>query len=229
MAINYAVRSVKNPKGIEGTEYFAGKFVKTSDYTFKEIIEDIDGSTTVTEADAAAVLKALKKFIRKGSVDPAAIADASQEIIEYNGGDIRQDLTTVQTNPLNGQVYQMMVYLADTMKQDSGQNQFSRGEGGMGVTAASAIQALQIASTKRARMATAQLYEAYRQAVRMEIEVEREFNFYLRPVTVTVDGKPEKDPGRKVDGDKQQITLDGETLGKQGTVVPTMQNLRFSC
>ena len=64
--INYAVRSVKNPKGIEGVDYFAGKFVKTSDYTFKEIIEDIDGSTTVTEADAAAVLKALKKFILKG-------------------------------------------------------------------------------------------------------------------------------------------------------------------
>ena len=38
-------------------------------------------------------------------------------------------------------------------------------------------------------MATAQLYEAFRQAVRMEIEVEREFNFYLRPVTVVVDGE----------------------------------------
>jgi hypothetical protein len=37
-------------------------------------------------------------------------------------------------------------------------------------------------------MATARLYEAFRQAVRMEIEVEREFNFYLRPVTVLVDG-----------------------------------------
>ena len=46
----------------------------------------------------------------------------------------------------------------------------------------------QVASTKRARMATARLYEAFRQAVRMEIEVEREFNFYLRPVTVLVDG-----------------------------------------
>ena len=66
MAINYKVVKVKNPKGIEGTDYFAGRAVKTSDYTFKEIIEDIDGSTTVTEADAAAVLKALKKFILKG-------------------------------------------------------------------------------------------------------------------------------------------------------------------
>ena len=66
MAINYAVRKIKNPKGIDGTNYYAGKFVKTSDYTFKEIVQDIEESTTCTEADAAAVLKALKKVIRKG-------------------------------------------------------------------------------------------------------------------------------------------------------------------
>lgn len=38
-------------------------------------------------------------------------------------------------------------------------------------------------------MATEQLHEAFRQAVRMEIEVEREFNFYLRPVTITENGE----------------------------------------
>ena len=63
--INYKIVKVKNPKGIEGTDYFAGRAVKTSDYTFKEIIEDIDGSTTITEADAVAVLKAIKKYITK--------------------------------------------------------------------------------------------------------------------------------------------------------------------
>ena len=66
MAINYKIVKIKNPKGIEGTNYYAGKFVKTSDYTFKEIVQDIEESTTCTEADAAAVLKALKKVIRKG-------------------------------------------------------------------------------------------------------------------------------------------------------------------
>ena len=35
--INYRIVKVKNPKGIEGTDYFAGRAVKTSDYTFKEI------------------------------------------------------------------------------------------------------------------------------------------------------------------------------------------------
>ena len=116
-----------------------------------------------------------KKFIRKGSIDPNAIADASQEIIEYNGGDIRQDLTTVQTNPLNGQVYQMMVYLADTMKQDSGQNQFSRGEGGMGVTAASAIQALQEAGGKITRMHTEKFKDAFREMIEQVLWVLSEY------------------------------------------------------
>ena len=65
MAINYRIVKVKNPKGIENVTYLAGKAVKSSDYTFKELMEDIDGSTTVTEADAAAVLKAIKKFFKK--------------------------------------------------------------------------------------------------------------------------------------------------------------------
>lgn len=116
-----------------------------------------------------------KKFIRKGSIDPAAIADASQEIIEYNGGDIRQDLTTVQTNPLNGQVYQMMVYLSDTMKQDSGQNQFSRGEGGMGVTAAGAIQALQEAGGKITRMHTEKFKDSFREMIEQVLWVLAEY------------------------------------------------------
>ena len=65
MAINYQVRKCKNPNGVSGTQYFAAKQVKTSDYTFDELAQDIDGSTTITEADAVAVLKAIKKYITK--------------------------------------------------------------------------------------------------------------------------------------------------------------------
>ena len=50
MAINYAVKKTKNPKGIEGTEYFHGRVVKTSDYTFEDLASDINDSTTVTRA-----------------------------------------------------------------------------------------------------------------------------------------------------------------------------------
>ena len=65
MSINYAVRKTKNPNGEQGKTYYSGKFVKSSDYTFDELAQDIDGSTTVTEVDAVAVLKAIKKHITK--------------------------------------------------------------------------------------------------------------------------------------------------------------------
>lgn len=60
------------------------------------------------------------------------------------------------------------------------------------MTAASAITALQEAATKRTRMASMQLYESFAQAVRMEIEVEREFNFFARPVTLLQNGQREE-------------------------------------
>ena len=65
MAITYRVSKTKNPQGIEGMNYLANKFVKTSDYTFEELAEDINNSTTVTQADAFAVLKAMKKYIKQ--------------------------------------------------------------------------------------------------------------------------------------------------------------------
>jgi hypothetical protein len=52
MAITYRVSKTKNPQGVEGVNYFANKFVKTSDYTFEELAEDINNSTTVTQADS---------------------------------------------------------------------------------------------------------------------------------------------------------------------------------
>ena len=41
----------------------------------------------------------------------------------------------------------------------------------------------------------------------------------LKAGRVTVDGKPEKDNGRKIDPEKQQICLDGAVLGRRGRVV----------
>lgn len=55
------------------------------------------------------------------------------------------------------------------------------------------IAALQEMSSKRSRMAAAQLHEAYKDAVRMEIEVEREFNLLPREVLVTIDGERRKE------------------------------------
>lgn len=100
-------------------------------------------------------------LIRKGQQNED-LADYEKDFIEV---DNMEFVKPFQTNPLNPQVQNFMTYLADTMKQDSGQNQFSRGEGGMGVTAAGAIQALQEAGGKTTRMHTNTYKEAFRKVV----------------------------------------------------------------
>ena len=62
--INYKVSKCKNPNGIEGTDYYSCKASKTSDYTFKELAQDIAYSTTCTKADALAVLSSIKPFVQ---------------------------------------------------------------------------------------------------------------------------------------------------------------------
>lgn len=68
-----------------------------------------------------------RHFVRRGSgIHVEDVADLSKTIIEWEGSDIREVMQTIQAQPLNGQVYQMMQYLADTMKQDYGQSYFFR-------------------------------------------------------------------------------------------------------
>ena len=65
MAITYKITKVKNPKGDESKTYCHAVAVKTSNYEFDELAEDIAQSTTVTKADALAVLASVKPFITK--------------------------------------------------------------------------------------------------------------------------------------------------------------------
>ena len=99
-------------------------------------------------------------------------------IIEWDGNDIREVMQTVQAQPLNGQIYQMMQYMADTMKQDCGQNQFARGEGGLSVTAGTAIRSLQEAGSKITRWHTERFKDAFREMVEQILWVLSE---YLEP------------------------------------------------
>ena len=62
--ITYAVKKCRNPKNPDA-EFFTGRAVKTGEYTFSELAEDINNSTTVTKADAMAVLASVKPFITK--------------------------------------------------------------------------------------------------------------------------------------------------------------------
>lgn len=105
-----------------------------------------------------------RHFIRRGSgVNSEDLTDYGKTVIEWEGNDIREVLQTVQAAPLNNQVFQTMQYLIDNMKQDSGQNQFSRGEGGLGVTAGNAIEMLIAQGGKITRWHAEQFKDAFRE------------------------------------------------------------------
>lgn len=129
-----------------------------------------------------------KLLVTEGSgFDADDLADWSKEV---HRGESLSGVSWFSTPPLPAYLINYIRELRESIKEESGANDSSRGSVPANVTAARAITALQEASTKRARMASARLNEAFRQAVRLEIETEREFNLFLRPVTVTIDGKP---------------------------------------
>ena len=134
-------------------------------HDYKETQETLDRYYKYIDDNARQSSKQ-RTFIRRNcGVDPNEVADMSRDFIEWDGNDIREVMQTVQANPLNSQVFQMVQYLSDTMKQDSGQNQFARGEGGKGVTAFTAVKALQEAGTKITRWHTAIFKDAFREMI----------------------------------------------------------------
>ena len=64
MPITYQIVGCTNPNGAEGVDYATNRAVKTGDYDFKSLAEDIQLATTATKADIVAVLTAAKEFIK---------------------------------------------------------------------------------------------------------------------------------------------------------------------
>lgn len=139
--------------------------------------------------------------------DPDDLRDWAKDV---HKGESLGGVSWFSTPPLPAYILQYTKNMRDAIKEESGANDFSRGGTAGGITAASAIAALQEMSSKRARMASRQLHESYRDAVRMEIEVEREFNLLPRIVSFTQDGEIQREI---FDGKLLQKTLpDGRAL-----------------
>ena len=125
-------------------------------------------------------------LVQKGSADLDEIRDFSKQIIEVSniGG-----ITWFQDRPLPAFLMNYMINMQNSIKEESGSNDFSRGNTTGGVTAASAITALMDASSKRSRKEAQVIHNGFAQAVRMELEVEREFETETRTVEITVMGE----------------------------------------
>ena len=101
---------------------------------------------------------------------------------DVHKGDSLNGVSWFSTPPLPGYMLEYAAAMRQSIKEESGANDFSRGNTASGVTAASAIAALQELSNKRARMAMKAVHASFAEAVRQELEIEREFSRMPRMV-----------------------------------------------
>lgn len=116
----------------------------------------------------------VKLLVNKNAdLDESALTDWSQEVIRGSRID-DSSVRWFQPAPLNPYVLHHFNGKLSAIKEESGQNQFVRGETLNGVTAASAIMALQEAGSKRSRLLIDAMYDGFEQLIRMIIEVVKE-------------------------------------------------------
>lgn len=121
---------------------------------------------------------------RGAGIDKAALCDWEKDVIEGDRIDPGA-LQWLQTQPFGGMAAQQVLQLQTDLKQDSGQNQFTRGETVGGVTAASAISALQEAGGKITRLRTATLNQGFKGIVEQVLWLVSQFYDEGRVVCIT--------------------------------------------
>ena len=150
-----------------------------------------------------------RAFVRNGAgIDKQALADWSQDIIECDqvGPDAFQ---WIQDKPFNNVIRDLMLQMQTDLKQDSGANQFTRGETTGGIVSGKAINSLIQAGGKISSMRTEQLKYGFKQIVEQIIWLMAQFYDDDRVVMIT--------------GRKTSIKVDTEKLfGKKtnGSVNP---------
>ena len=115
-------------------------------------------------------------FIRAdGSVNEEDFADTNKELIKVNGNLGQDSILPVQSNNL-GEIYVSVINnKIDELKETTGNRDISTGGTTSGVTAASAIAAMQEAGSKLSRDNNKASYRAFRKLCLMVIELIRQF------------------------------------------------------
>ena len=145
-------------------------------------------------------------LVRIGSgIDKEALTDWRNDVIE--GDNITPDnIQWLQNQPFNGMINQTMLQMQTDLKQDSGANQFTRGETTGGIVSGKAINSLIQAGGKISSMRTEQLKYGFKRIVEQIIWLMSQFydddRVYMitgrRSRTVKVDTK--KLFGEKTEG-----------------------------
>lgn len=127
-------------------------------------------------------------FVREdGGVNEEEFADLSKPFIHCQGSLGEDSVKEVQYKPLSTIYYNILQQKIDELKETSGNRDFSQGSTTNGVTAASAIAALQEAGSKLSRDMIKSAYRAYTQECYLVLELMRQF--YNEPRIFRITGQ----------------------------------------
>lgn len=122
---------------------------------------------------------------KNADINKEAFADWDEEIVEVGSGDLGSAVQQMDVDTIPAIVETHLEAKIDELKEISGNRDFSQGSTASGVTAASAIAALQEAGSKLSRDINKAMYRGSREEYYLEIELIRQF--YTEPRTFRVD------------------------------------------
>ena len=148
-----------------------------------QIVVDILKTCFMKNAMAGATPRYFAR--QDGAVNEEEFLDLSNPIVHVKGNVNDDFLKAISHNYLDGNYIQLMEMSIRELRETSGNTETSTGTTGSGVTAASAIAALQEASGKGSRDSTMTSYRSHVKIVYMEIELVRQFYDAPRSFRIT--------------------------------------------
>lgn len=124
-----------------------------------------------------AMVGATPRYFKRqdGGVNEQEFLDLSKPLVSVNGNLGEDSLRQIDFSPLDAIYVNVLDRTIQELRETSGNTETSNGSVTSGVTAASAIAALQEASGKGSRDSTLTSYRAYREIVMLVIELIRQF------------------------------------------------------
>jgi hypothetical protein len=110
-----------------------------------------------------------------GSINEEEFLDLENPLVHAPGGVDENALRPIDHKPIDGSYFNLLQWDVQELRETSGNTETSTGNVSSGVTAASAIAALQEASGKGSRDSTLSAYRAYSEIVGLCIELIRQF------------------------------------------------------
>ena len=146
-----------------------------------------------------------------GSVNTQQYADMSNDFVKFTGsGNPNDSIFPIQPPPMNTYAITLRANKIDELKETSGNRDFSQGGTASGITAASAIAALQEAGSKLSRDMIKEKYRAYRKVCELCIELIRQF--YTAPREFRITGKQGQQQFAKMSGAQTGLKQTGDNF-----------------